>query len=205
MTSETNCLTEEFHNIMRAHHNGQYKTTSEVTTLIKETIFNHIDKSSKAVELFEFANSQMLQLNLIDSDEAELFPSKIKKQVEKKLSPAESQRTTSKRVSQSKSKSLRQATLSSSGQVVMPASTTIPKLTEEQALFVREWIVKLTPFQQAGVAKIVVESGAGKTGENGSFEFEMEDLSTGVCLTIFNFVEKHVKVIKDSEKKIQRY
>ena len=79
MASETNCLTEEFHNIMKAHHNGQYKTTSEVTTLIKETIFNHIDKSSKAVELFEFANSQMLQLNLIDSDEAELFPSKIKK------------------------------------------------------------------------------------------------------------------------------
>ena len=65
---EKQCLAEEFLSIMVAYSEHKFVSSAEVTTKIKETIFPNIGGEDEiaAKALFEYANEQMVELNLSD-------------------------------------------------------------------------------------------------------------------------------------------
>ena len=44
-----------------------FTSTKNVTETIMDTIFAKVEEEEKAMELFEYANEQMIQLDLVDS------------------------------------------------------------------------------------------------------------------------------------------
>ena len=62
-------MAEEFLAILVEYAEHKFASSAQVTTKIKETIFPHIggqDKKIAAKALFEYANEQMVELNLSD-------------------------------------------------------------------------------------------------------------------------------------------
>ena len=64
-----------------------FTSTQNVTETIMDTIFAKVEEEEKAMELFEYANEQMIQLDLVDSDTKLIYSGK--KNQSKRKAPSE--------------------------------------------------------------------------------------------------------------------